>query len=147
MTCTTGENGAFAFENVPYGHFIVAEIEAPALYTISPERHHVYIGTDGQVITIRVDNTLIRGSVQVIKTEAVAEPSAVENTNENTFMRFLSGAEFALYADTNGNKEFDSGISRSESSPKRTAATIRRKTCWKAVISSRKQGPEGLYPR
>ncbi len=29
MTCTTGENGAFAFENVPYGHFIVAEIEAP----------------------------------------------------------------------------------------------------------------------
>ncbi len=90
---------------------------------------------------IRVDNTLIRGSVQVIKTEAVAEPSAVENTNENTFMRFLSGAEFALYADTNGNKEFDSGISRSESSPKRTAATIRRKTCWKAVISSRKARP------
>lgn len=108
MTCTTGENGAFVFENIPYGHFIVAEIEAPALYTVSPERHHIYIGTDDQVITIRVDNTLIRGSVQVIKTEAVAESSAVENTNENTFMRFLPGAEFALYEDTNGNKEFDS---------------------------------------
>ena len=107
MICITGENGAFAFENIPYGHYIIAEIEAPALYTVSPERHHVYIGTDGQVITIRMDNTLIRGSVQVIKTEAVAEPSAVENTNDNTFMRFLPGAEFSLYEDTNGNKELD----------------------------------------
>ena len=107
MTCTTGENGAFAFENIPYGHFIVAEIESPALYTISPEQHHVYIGTDGQVIQIRVYNTLIRGSVQVIKTEAVAEPSAVENKDKNTFLRFLSGAEFTLYEDTNGNKELD----------------------------------------
>ena len=108
MTCITGEKGAFSFENIPYGHFIVAEIEAPALYTVSPERHHVYIGTDGQVIKIRMDNTLIRGIVQVIKTEAVADPSAVENTNKNTFMRFLPGAEFALYMDANGNKKLDS---------------------------------------
>lgn len=107
LTYTTAEDGAFVFEDIPYGHFIVAEIAAPELYTISPERHHVYIGTDGQVIEIRIDNTLIRGSVQVIKTEAVSEPSAVKSDNDNTFLRFLTGAVFDLYADTNGNKELD----------------------------------------
>ena len=110
LTVTTGEDGSFAFENIPYGHWIVKEIAAPALYTISPEEHHIYIGVDGQSIEIRVDDTLIRGSVQVRKTEAVDEPSSVEKEDEdnNTFMRFLSGAVFELYEDVNGNKEFDS---------------------------------------
>lgn len=78
LTVTTGEDGSFAFENIPYGHWIVKEISAPALYTVSQEQHHIYIGVDGQSIEIRVENTLIRGSVQVMKTEAVDEPSPVE---------------------------------------------------------------------
>ena len=110
LTVTTAEDGSFAFENIPYGHWIVKEISAPALYTISPEEHHIYIGVDGQSMEIRVDDTLIRGSVQVIKTEAVDEPSSVEKEDKdnNTFLRFLSGAVFELYEDTNGNKELDS---------------------------------------
>ena len=65
---------------------------------------------DGQRIEIKVENTLIRGSVQVMKTEAVDEPSSVEKEDKdnNTFLRFLSGAVFDLYEDANGNKEFDS---------------------------------------
>ncbi|WP_219670983.1 SpaA isopeptide-forming pilin-related protein, partial [Clostridioides difficile] len=49
-------------------------------------------------------------SVQVMKTEAVDEPSSVkkEDKDNNTFLRFLSGAVFDLYEDANGNKEFDS---------------------------------------
>ena len=110
LTVTTAEDGSFAFENIPYGHWIVKEITAPALYTVSSEEHHIYIGADGQSMEIRVDDTLIRGSVQVMKTEAVDEPSSVEKEDgdNNTFMRFLSGAVFELYEDTNGNKEFDS---------------------------------------
>ncbi len=110
ITVTTGEDGSFAFENIPYGHWIVKEISSPALYTISPQQHHIYIGVDGQSIEIKVENTLIRGSVQVMKTEAVDEPSSVkkEDGDNNTFLRFLSGAVFDLYEDTNGNKEFDS---------------------------------------
>lgn len=107
LTAVTGEDGAFAFEGIPYGHWIVAEISAPALYTVSPEQHHIYIGVDGQCIEIRVDDTLIRGSVQLMKTEAVGEPSPVEPDGENAFMRFLPGAVFELYEDTNGNKELD----------------------------------------
>ena len=108
LTVTTGEDGSFAFTKIPFGHWIVKEVSAPALYTVSQEQHHVYIGADGQHIEITVDNTLIRGSVQLMKTEAVDEPSSVENEDkENTFLRFLSGAVFALYEDTNGNKELD----------------------------------------
>ena len=110
ITVTTGEDGSFAFENIPYGHWIVKEISSPALYTVSPEQHHIYIGVEGQSIEIKVENALIRGSVQVMKTEAVDEPSSVdkEDKDNNTFLRFLSGAVFDLYEDTNGNKEFDS---------------------------------------
>mgnify|MGYP003096335003 CR=1 FL=1 len=110
LTVTTAEDGSFAFENIPYGHWIVKEISSPALYTVSPQQHHIYIGVDGQRIGIKVENTLIRGSVQVMKTEAVDEPSSVEKKDEdnNSFLRFLSGAVFDLYEDTNGNKEFDS---------------------------------------
>lgn len=110
LTVTTAEDGSFAFENIPYGHWIVKEISSPALYTVSPQQHHIYIGVDGQSIEIKVENTLIRGSVQVMKTEAVDEPSSVEKKDEdnNSFLRFLSGAVFDLYEDTNGNKEFDS---------------------------------------
>ena len=110
LTVTTAEDGSFAFENIPYGHWIVKEISSPALYTVSPEQHHIYIGVDGQRIEIKVENTLIRGSVQVMKTEAVDEPSSVkkEDKDNNTFLRFLYGAVFDLYEDANGNKEFDS---------------------------------------
>lgn len=110
LTVTTAEDGSFSFENIPYGHWIVKEISSPALYTVSPEQHHIYIGVDGQSIEIKVENTLIRGSVQVMKTEAVDEPSSVEKEDKenNTFLRFLSGAVFDLYEDTNGNREFDS---------------------------------------
>ena len=111
LTVTTGVYGSFAFEEISYGHWIIAEISAPALYTVSKEQHHVYIGADGQQIEIRVDTTLIRGSVQVQKTEAVDEPSSADKKDgeENTFLRFLSGAVFELYEDTNGDQKFDSG--------------------------------------
>ena len=101
LTAITGKDGSFSFENIPYGHWIVKEISAPDLYTVSPQQHHVYIGADGQHIEIRVENTLIRGSVQVTKTEAVEEPSPVEKEDKkdkNSFLRFLPGAVFDLYA-------------------------------------------------
>lgn len=110
LTAVTGKDGSFSFENIPYGHWIVKEISAPDLYTVSPQQHHVYIGADGQHIEIRVENTLIRGSVQVTKTEAVEEPSPVEKEDKkdkNSFLRFLPGAVFDLYADSNANQEYD----------------------------------------
>lgn len=98
LTAITGKDGSFSFENIPYGHWIVKEISAPDLYTVSPQQHHVYIGADGQHIEIRVENTLIRGSVQVTKTEAVEEPSPVERRIRKT--RILSCASCPVQCST-----------------------------------------------
>ena len=134
LVTTSGENGAFSFEDVPFGHWIIKEIASPsALYSISPEQHHVYIGTDGQAVEIEIDNTLIHGTVQIIKTEAVDELKSIQENGENTseseagetaesadddtgedtadnpFLHRLPGAVFELYEDTNGDKAFDEG--------------------------------------
>ncbi|MDL2324403.1 class B sortase [Ruminococcaceae bacterium OttesenSCG-928-A16] len=109
LVTVSAEDGSFSFTDIPFGHWVIKEYEAPPLYTVSPQYHHVYVGVDGQIIEIRVDNTLIRGSVQLIKTEAVDEPGAIENEDDNPFMKRLPGAVFELYEDTNGNGEFDEG--------------------------------------
>ena len=51
--------------------------------------------------------TLIRGSVQLRKTEAISEPSAAKKEDGDSFLRYLPGAVFELYEDTNGDKQFD----------------------------------------
>lgn len=101
------ENGSFSFERIPFGHWIIAEISSPALYTISPEQHHIYVSADEQTIEIEIDNTLIRGTVQVIKTEAIDGLQSVEDDSNNPFMHRLPGAVFVLYEDTNGDKKLD----------------------------------------
>lgn len=149
LTVTTGEDGSFAFEEISYGHWIIAEISAPALYTVSKEQHHVYIGADGQQIEIRVDNTLIRGSVQVQKTEAVDEPSSADKKDgeENTFLRFLSGAVFELYEDTNGDQKFDSGDKLlGELTEKDAGFHTAEKLLAKGYFVKEKTAPEGYQP-
>ena len=101
------ENGSFSFEDIPFGHWIIAEISSPALYTISPEQHHIYVSADEQTIEIEIDNTLIRGTVQVIKTEAIDGLQSIEDESNNPFMHRLPGAVFVLYEDTNGDKKLD----------------------------------------
>ncbi|MDL2252778.1 class B sortase [Ruminococcaceae bacterium OttesenSCG-928-I18] len=109
LTTVSAEDGSFSFTDIPFGHWVVKEYASPTLYTVSEEYHHVYVGVDGQIIRNRMDNTLIRGSVQLIKTEAVDEPSPIDSESDNPFLRRLPGAVFELYEDTNANGEFDEG--------------------------------------
>jgi SrtB family sortase len=98
LVATTDKDGSFSFEGIPFGHFVVREMKSPALYAVSGQFHHVYIGVDEQEVAIRIDDALIRGSVQLIKTEAVGE------TDEGPFMRRVAGASFELYADDDNDK-------------------------------------------
>jgi len=84
MTATSDKDGSFSFTDVPYGDWIVREIEAPTGYVLNGEPYHVIISEDGQVIEIEIENTLIHGSVQIIKTDK----------SENR----LNGATFGLYS-------------------------------------------------
>lgn len=68
-TVISAADGSFAFENVPFGEWIVREIEAPTGYVLDSTQHHVYISDDGAVINIRIENEKIYGNFEITKTD------------------------------------------------------------------------------
>lgn len=70
MTVKSAEDGSFSFENIPYGEYVVKEIEAPEGYVIDETPYPVTIDEDGDVVKIEITDTLIRGNVQLTKVDA-----------------------------------------------------------------------------
>ena len=70
MTAVSDENGHFEFDKIPYGEYIVREIETPTGYILSDESYPVTISEDGEVIEIKAVNksTKVRISKQDITT-------------------------------------------------------------------------------
>ena len=70
MTAVSDENGHFEFDKIPYGEYIIREIEAPTGYILSDESYPVTISEDGEVIEIKAVNksTKVRISKQDITT-------------------------------------------------------------------------------
>ena len=95
LTATSAGNGNFSFVRVPYGNWIVREIEAPTGFVLSEKTYPVTVDADGAVIEVEIENTRIRGTVQFTKTD--------RDYPDNK----LTGAEFTVYRDSNGNKELD----------------------------------------
>lgn len=95
MTATSGEDGVFAFDNLPVGDYIVRELMAPTGYVLSEELHQVSIAEDAQVIELEVTNDPIRGSITLTKYDA--------DYPDNR----LTGAVFEVYRDVNGDKVLD----------------------------------------
>ena len=95
LTATSTEDGGFSFADVPYGNWLVREIKAPTGFVLSDETFAVTVDKDGAVIEVEIENTLIRGTVQLTKVD--------RDYPDNKLM----GAEFAVYRDSNGNMELD----------------------------------------
>ena len=100
LTATSAEDGSFSFDRVPYGNWIVREIEAPTGFVLSEKTYPVTVDADGAVIEVEIENTRIRGTVQLTKTDW--------DYPDNK----LTGAEFTVYRDSNGNKELDADDER-----------------------------------
>ena len=100
LTATSAEDGSFSFARVPYGNWIVREIEAPTGFVLSEKTYPVTVDADGAVIEVEIENTRIRGTVQLTKTD--------RDYPDNK----LTGAEFTVYRDSNGNKELDADDER-----------------------------------
>ena len=56
MTAASDENGFFEFTDVPFGQYIVREIESPSGYILSDKEYAVSIAEDGEVIEITAEN-------------------------------------------------------------------------------------------
>lgn len=87
LTTKSADDGSFSFENVPYGEYVIKEIEAPTGYVLDSTPHSVKIDKDGAVIEIELTNTVIRGSIQLTKVD------------KDYPDHHLSGAEFDVYKD------------------------------------------------
>lgn len=81
----SNEQGEVAFEQVDYGQYVVKEITAPQGYVSSTQTQTATINTMNQEVDLgNVENTLIRGTVQLTKVDADSGQT-------------LSGVHFGLY--------------------------------------------------
>lgn len=86
MTAESAEDSIFSFENVPYGDWVIKEIESPTGYVLNNESYEVTITEDEQVIVVEIENTQIRGGFVLYKVDA----------DDNDIL--LDGAVFELYS-------------------------------------------------
>lgn len=98
MTATSGPDGKFLFENVRYGKWLVRELSCPEQYVLSEEIFEATISENGETVSFTAVNKYVTGKVQVVK------------ISSNDHSKLLSGAEFEVYLDVNGNQAFDPGI-------------------------------------
>lgn len=97
QTATSKDDGSFSFEKVPYGTWVIREIESPTGFVLSEEEIAVTVGKVDEVVEIELVNYFIKGNIELTKVDA--------DYPDNK----LTGAVFEVYADTNGNGEFDEG--------------------------------------
>ncbi len=100
LTATSADDGSFSFAQIPFGNWVVHEIKAPTGYVLSEESYPVNIDAEGAVVEIEIVNTLIRGTVQLTKVDKDYPDHK------------LTGAEFELYRDNNGDKKLDGNDER-----------------------------------
>ena len=94
-TVASAEDGSFSCAKVPYGTWVIREIESPKGFVLSEEEIAVTIGKVDEVVEIELVNYFIKGNIALTKVD--------KDYPDNK----LSGAVFEVYADTNGNGEFD----------------------------------------
>lgn len=97
QTTVTAADGSFSFEKVPYGTWVIREIESPTGFVLSEEEIAVTIGAVDEVVEIELVNYFIKGNIKLTKVD--------KDYPDNK----LTGAEFEVYADTNGDGKLDSG--------------------------------------
>ena len=86
MTAASDENGCFEFTDVPFGQYIVREIESPSGYILSDKEYAVSISEDGEVIEITTEN----------------KPVTVEISKRDVYGNELKGAKMQII-DSEGN--------------------------------------------
>lgn len=97
QTTSTAADGSFSFEKVPYGTWLIREIESPTGFVLSDEEIPVTIGSVDEVVEVELVNEFITGSIELTKVD--------EDYPDNK----LTGAVFEVYADKNGDGKLDDG--------------------------------------
>ena len=97
MTTTSAKDGSFSFAKVPYGKWIVREIEQPKGFVLDEKAYEVNISEAEQVVEIEIVNEYVHGNIILTKVDAEYPDNK------------LTGATFEVYKDTNENGKIDDG--------------------------------------
>lgn len=97
MTAVSQKDGSFSFAKVPYGNWIVREIEAPTGFVLDDTSYEVNISENEQVVEVEITNEYVHGNIQLTKVDA--------DYPDNK----LTGATFEVYQDVNGDGKLDYG--------------------------------------
>lgn len=118
LTCETDKDGLFAFENIPYGNWLVKEIQSAENYLPSDDIYHVTVMADEQIIEINVMNdkipelkttATVDGEKEICATEIFTLTDIVEYqhlipnkeyTLKGVLMDKTTGKEFVINGET-----------------------------------------------
>lgn len=99
LTALSDKDGIFTFENVPYGNWLVKEIQPAENYLPSNDIHHITVMADEQIIEIKVVNDRIpelktTAAVDGEKTVCATEIFTLTDTVE--YKHLMPGKEYIL---------------------------------------------------
>lgn len=99
LTAESDENGIFAFENVPYGDFIICELKPADGYLENADIHHIQINENKQVIEI----TAVNDKIPEIGTKAdvdgekkICATEVFTLTDTVSYKHLIPGKEYVL---------------------------------------------------
>lgn len=104
LTAESDENGAFVFDNVPYGDWLVRELKPTAGFVLNETVYNATVPENGQVIEIEVVNEFITGELELTKRD-VSSGKLLPNAGFR--IKYESGEIAAEgYTDENGVAKF-----------------------------------------
>lgn len=85
LTAESAQDGTFKFEKVPFGTWVVREIQPAKGFVLNEKAYPVTVSEDGDVVSIQLENRYIRGNIEVTKLDE--DGKTVFITVENKFIR------------------------------------------------------------
>lgn len=99
LNAQSDENGIFAFENIPYGNFIICELKPADGYLENADIHHIQINENKQVIEI----TAVNDKIPEIGTKAdvdgekkICATEVFTLTDTVSYKHLIPGKEYVL---------------------------------------------------
>ncbi len=80
MTATSQKDGSFSFEKVPYGNWLVREIEQPEGFVLDETSYEVKISEVAQVIEVEIVNEYVHGNIKLTTVGDSLEHTAFSST-------------------------------------------------------------------
>ncbi len=96
MITESAQDGTFKFEKIPYGTWVVREIEPAVGFVLNEKAYQITIQEDGDVVEIKLENRYIRGNIEGLKLDEDG--------------KIIAGAVFGLFKNVETEFTEDSAV-------------------------------------